>query len=61
MAEIAAWILCQLSVETTSVSLVVDTDTTSHPAFIHQLQYATLTSPNKGETLVCGSPTFFAG
>ena len=24
-------------------------------------QYTTLTSPNKGKTAVCGSPTFFAG
>ena len=45
-----------VSVETTSVSLVVDIEIASHPTFIHQ--YATLMSPNKGETAVCGSPTF---
>ena len=42
-------------VETTSVSLVVDTRVASHPA-IHQ--YATLMSPNQGETAVCGSSIF---
>ena len=42
-------------VETTSVSLVADTRVTSHPAF-HQ--YATLMSPNQGETAVCGSFIF---
>ena len=47
-----------ISVETTSVSIVVDTEAASHLACIIY-QYAKLTSPSKGETTVSGSPTFF--
>ena len=51
-----ATVCCEATlVETTSVSLVADTRVTSHPAF-HQ--YATLMSPNQGETAVCGSSIF---
>ena len=40
----------------------VASQTSSYPLFMHRHnkihQYATLTSPNKGKTVVCGSPTF---
>ena len=42
-------------VETTCVSLVVDTRVASHPT-IHR--YATLMSPNQGKTAVCGFSIF---
>ena len=50
MMPVASFIV---SVETTGVQLVVDTEAASHPTINHQ--YATLMSLNQGETAVCGS------